>query len=59
LTAFGVGAAALFIALVENGALSLSQALGVPQYLGDVVQATILLTMLASLLLTNYRLRWR
>jgi general nucleoside transport system permease protein len=57
LNAFGVGAAAAFIALIENGSLSISQALGVPQYLGDVVQATILLTMLASLLMTNYRIR--
>jgi general nucleoside transport system permease protein len=57
LNALGVGAAAVFIALIENGSLSVSQALGVPQYLGDVVQATILLTMLASLLLTNYRIR--
>jgi general nucleoside transport system permease protein len=57
LHALGVGAAAAFIALVDNGSLSLSQELGVPQYLGDVVRATILLTMLASLLLTNYRVR--
>ncbi len=59
LNPLGVGAAAVFIGLVDNGSLSLSQALGVPQYLGDVVQATLLLTMLASLLLTNYRIRWR
>jgi simple sugar transport system permease protein len=58
LTPFGVLLAALFLALVEAGALSLSQSLGVPVYLGDVAQATILLTMLACLLLTNYRIRW-
>jgi simple sugar transport system permease protein len=57
LHALGVGAAAAFIALIDNGSLSLSSELGVPQYLGDVVRATILLTMLASLLLTNYRVR--
>lgn len=56
LNAFGVGLAAAFIALIQNGSLSLSQTLGVPQYLGDVIQATILLTMLATLLLNNYRI---
>ena len=45
--------------VIESGSLGLTQALGLPQYLGDVVQAVILLTMLASLLLTNYRLRYR
>jgi len=59
LTAPGVAAAALFIALIQSGSTLLTQALEMPQYLGDVVQATILLTMLASLLLTNYRFRWR
>ncbi|MBX3080606.1 MAG: ABC transporter permease [Anaerolineae bacterium] len=57
LSAPGVLIAACFIALVETGSLSLSQALNVPQYLGDVVQAVTLITMLACLLLTNYRLR--
>jgi Zn-dependent protease with chaperone function len=35
-----------------------SRALGVPSYLGDVVQATLLLALLALLLLTRYRLKF-
>lgn len=59
LNPIGVGIAATFIALIESGSLGLSQSLGVPQYLGDIVQATLLLTLLSSLLLANYRLRFR
>ena len=59
LNPIGVGIGATFIALIESGSLGLSQALGLPQYLGDIVQATILLTLLSSLLLANYRLRFR
>ncbi|UCH25425.1 MAG: ABC transporter permease [Trueperaceae bacterium] len=58
LHALGVGLAGLFLALVDTGALSTSRALGVPAYLGDVVQATLLLVTLAALLLARYRLRW-
>jgi simple sugar transport system permease protein len=54
---FGTGAAALFIALIENGGQSVSRQLGVPSFLADIVQATILLTTLSLLLLTGYRLR--
>ncbi len=59
LSAPGVLLAALLIALIESGSLSLSQSLGVPQYLGDVAQAVILLSVMACFLLTNYRLRRR
>jgi simple sugar transport system permease protein len=59
LSAPGAVVAAVFLALIDTGSLALSQALGVPQYLGDVAQAVILLTMLACLLLMRYRLRWR
>jgi len=55
LNAIGVGAAALFIGLVDNGSQAVSRALGVPAYLGDVLQATLLLVTLAMLLLQNYR----
>ncbi|MGH2594081.1 MAG: ABC transporter permease [Anaerolineae bacterium] len=57
LNAVGVGLAALFIGLILTGALEVSRALGVPSYLGDVVQATLLLVTLALLLLSRYRLR--
>jgi len=36
-----------------------SQQMGVPTFLSDVVQATLLLSTLALLLLTGYRLRTR
>ena len=34
-----------------------SRELGIPQYLGDVVQATLLLVTLAALMLNRYRIR--
>ena len=58
LNAFGVTLAALFIGLIDTGAQTVSRALGVPVYLGDVIQATLLLVTLAVLLLQRYRLRW-
>lgn len=57
LNPFGAGAAALFIALIEVGGQSVSRQLGIPSFLADVVQATLLLATLALLLLTRYRLR--
>jgi general nucleoside transport system permease protein len=57
LTAPGVGLGALFLALVDIGTLSASRELDIPVYLGDIIQAVLLLAMLASLLLTRYRLR--
>jgi simple sugar transport system permease protein len=57
LNALGVGLAALFIGLIETGAQAVSRSLGVPIYLGNVVEATLLLVTLAMLLLQNYRLR--
>jgi len=59
LNALGVAAAALFIGLIDTGGQTVSRALGVPSYLGDVIQATLLLVTLAFLLLQNYRIRWR
>lgn len=53
----GAGLAAGFIALIEVGGQSVSQQLGIPTFLADVVQATLLLSMLTTLLLTGYRLR--
>lgn len=57
LNPFGVGIAALFFGLIETGSLTVSRALGVPVYLGQVVQATLLLVTLGMLVLTNYRLK--
>lgn len=57
LNPIGSSAAALFIGLIQTGAQSVSRALGVPIYLGDVVQSALLLVTLAMLLLQNYRFR--
>lgn len=57
LNPIGVAIAALFLGLIGIGAQSVSQSLGVPVYLGDVVEATILLVTLAMLVLQNYRIR--
>ncbi|MCJ7511752.1 MAG: ABC transporter permease [Anaerolineales bacterium] len=53
----GVAMAALFIGLIGTGAQTVSRALGVPAFLGDVVQATLLLVTLGMFLLLNYRIR--
>lgn len=55
LHALGVTAAAGFLALIDIGSTSASRALGIPAYLGQVVQATLLLVTLAVLLLNRYR----
>jgi simple sugar transport system permease protein len=57
LNAIGVGLAALFIGLIGTGAQTVSRALGVPAYLGDVVQATLLLVTLGMFVLQNYRIK--
>lgn len=58
LNAWGVALAAFFIGLIDTGAQTVSRALGVPSYLGDVIQATLLLVTLGMLLLRSYRIRW-
>jgi simple sugar transport system permease protein len=57
LIAPGALLAALFIALVNRGALSASRELDVPVYLSDIIQAVLLLVTLATLLLARYRIR--
>jgi simple sugar transport system permease protein len=57
LNAWGVGLAALFFGLVDTGAQTISRTLGVPIYLGEVTQATMLLVALGMLLLQKYRIR--
>jgi ABC-type uncharacterized transport system permease subunit len=59
LNAWGVALAALFIGLIDTGAQTVSRALGVPAYLGDVIQATLLLVTLGMLLLQSYRISRR
>jgi simple sugar transport system permease protein len=61
LNPIGVSMAAVFIGLIDTGAQTVSRALGVPIYLGDVLQATLLLVTLGMLLLQSYRftLHWR
>ena len=59
LHAVGVGLAALFIGLIDTGAQTVSRALGVPVYLGDVVQAALLLVTLGMFILQNYRIKFR
>ena len=53
----GVSLAGLFIGLIETGAQSLSRALSVPIYLGNVVEAALLLVTLSAMVLQNYRIR--
>lgn len=55
LHALGVTVAASFLALIDIGSTSASRALGIPAYLGNVVQALLLLVTLAVLLLNRYR----
>jgi general nucleoside transport system permease protein len=51
------GLAALFLGLIDTGAQTVSRILGVPVFLGNVVQATLLLVTLALFVLQNYRIR--
>lgn len=57
LNPLGVAAAGLFFGLLDTGAQSVSRALGVPVYLGEVAQATVLLVTLAIFPLRHYRIR--
>ena len=59
LSAWGVGLAALFLGLIDTGAQTVSRVLGVPVYLGEVIQATLLLVTLAMMLLQGYRISIR
>ena len=57
LNPLGVLPAAIFYAAMITGAEGMSRATGVPVFLADVIQGVSLLTMLAALLFTQYRLR--
>ena len=53
----GVVVSAIFVAGVFVGADSMSRAAGVPSYIADILLATALLTMVAALKLTRFRIR--
>jgi simple sugar transport system permease protein len=57
LNPFGVVPAAIFFAIIITGAEAMSRATGVPVFLADVIQGLALITMLAALMLTQYRIR--
>jgi simple sugar transport system permease protein len=57
LNPLGVIPAALFFAVLFNGAGTMARSTGVPIYLADVIQGVALLTMVAGRLFTTYRLR--
>lgn len=57
LNPLGAALASTFLGLISTGSQSVSRSLNVSSYLGDVVQATLLLVTLAMFLLRNYRLK--
>jgi simple sugar transport system permease protein len=57
LNPIGVVPAAVFFAIIITGAEAMSRATGVPVFLADVIQGMALVTMLAALMLTQYRIR--
>lgn len=57
LNPLGAALSSIFLGLISTGSQSLSRSLNVPAFLGDVVQATLLLVTLAMFLLRNYRLK--
>ena len=57
LNPIGAGVSSIFLGLISNGAQSVSRALAVPSFLGDVVQATLLLVTLAFFLMRNYTIK--
>ena len=59
LNPLAVIASSVFIAGIYVGADSMSRKLEVSSYIADVISATALLCVLASLLLLRFRLRWR
>jgi len=57
LNPLGAIPAALFFAVIFNGAGTMSRSLGVPVYLADVIQGVALMTMVAMRLFAVYRLK--
>lgn len=59
LNPLGVIFSSFFVAVVFNGADSMSRALSVSNYIADVITAVSLLAVLVSMLLTRYRIKWK
>lgn len=57
LNPIGVGLAGLFVSLIDTGSQTVARVCHVPVYLGDIVQATLLLVTLALFVVQNYRIR--
>jgi simple sugar transport system permease protein len=51
--------AAIFVAGIFVGSDAMSRSAGVPSYIAQVIVALALLSMVAAVMLTRYRLRWR
>ena len=51
--------AAVFVAGIFVGSDAMSRSAGVPSYIAQVIVALALLSMVAAVMLTRYRLRWR
>jgi ABC-type uncharacterized transport system permease subunit len=55
----GVIASAIFLAGIYVGADSMSRAVNIPTYIADIIVATSVLAVLVSLMLTQYKIRFR
>ena len=59
LNPIGIIFSAIFLATIYVGADSMSRAMNVPTYLADVVVAVTVLSVLVSLVLTNYKINFQ
>ncbi len=59
LNPLGVVAAAIFVAGIFVGADAMSRTARVPSYIADVMVATALLTMVAAILFSRFKVRWK
>jgi simple sugar transport system permease protein len=55
----GVVLSAVFLAGIYVGADSMSRGVNIPNYIADVIVATSVLAVLVSLMLVQFRIRWR
>lgn len=55
----GVVASALFVAVIQIGADSMSRSINISSYIADVTTSVCLLAVLVAMFLTRYRIRWR
>lgn len=59
LNPIGVIPAAIFLSAVYVGADAMSRAVNIPTYIADVLVAVSVLAVLVSVMLSQYRIRWR